>query len=291
MTFTEQYEEARNLVENTLSSYFTKEEPQKLLFEAMRYSLLAGGKRIRPVLVLKFAEACGAKLTSVLPLACAVEMLHTYSLIHDDLPCMDNDTLRRGKPTNHVVFGETVAVLAGDALQAAAFETVSRAELPPEIIVKAMKELSFAAGEEGICGGQILDMLSENKQIDLSGVENIHKQKTASMILAAVRMGVIAGQGSERQLQAASQYAQDIGLAFQIRDDILDITSTVEELGKPIGSDKENNKSTFASLLGRERCEEIIAEKTLSAKQAIQNIFENSAFFCELADRLASRKK
>ena len=291
MDFTKEYDAARGAVEAQLNTYFTGDTPQKRLYEAMRYSLLAGGKRIRPVLTVKFAEACGGSQEDALPLACAVEMLHTYSLIHDDLPCMDNDDLRRGRPTNHMVYGEAVAVLAGDALQAAAFETILSAKLPSAIVAGAAGELARAAGENGICGGQILDILGEGKKLDVQGVSYIHEQKTAAMIRAAARIGVIAGCGTQAQLDAATAYAGHIGLAFQIRDDVLDITSTTQELGKPVGSDAENEKTTFATLYGVDKCEQLIRERTDAAKAALEGVFADPSFFCALAEKLASRKK
>lgn len=286
----QEYEICRQMIEDELSKAFCGDVPQKPLYEAMRYSLLAGGKRIRPVMVLKFAEACGADMEKALPIACAVEMLHTYSLIHDDLPCMDNDDLRRGKPTNHKVFGECTAVLAGDALQAAAFETILLSDLPNDIKAEAAKELAVAAGENGICGGQYLDMDGEKRKLSIQDITNIHTLKTASMIRAAARMGVIAGGGTERQLEAAAKYADAVGIAFQIRDDVLDYTSTTEELGKPVGSDRENEKSTFASIFGTDACEALIHERTEAAKAAARYAFENPEFLVWLADMLAKRK-
>ena len=290
MDMRKRYDRYREMAEKALDTYFKYDAPQKELFDAMRYSLMAGGKRIRPVLVLMFAESVGGDPEKALPFACAVEMLHTYSLIHDDLPCMDNDDLRRGKPTNHVVFGECTATLAGDALQAAAFETLLSAELPPEQVVSAAAVLANAAGEKGICGGQILDMEGEKKQLTIEQVSNIHDLKTAAMIIAASKLGVIAGGGTKEQMAASEEYARKLGLAFQIRDDMLDYISTTEELGKPVGSDKECGKSTFASLLGLEQCEKAVAEMTEEAKKAVEGKFEDTEFFCWLADSLASRK-
>lgn len=285
-----EYENCRKLIESRLKSYFLEKMSQQKLFDAMRYSLLAGGKRIRPVLVLKFAEACGCKSEEILPLACAVEMLHTYSLIHDDLPCMDNDDLRRGKPTNHKVYGECIAVLAGDALQAAAFEEILCSGLSQSVIVAAAKELALAAGERGICGGQYLDMAGEKRKLSIEEITKIHELKTASMIKAAAKIGVIAGNGNHAQLQAADEYAEAVGIAFQIRDDILDYTSTTETLGKPVGSDKINDKSTFASLLGVDTCENIINKKTEEAKSAVRKAFKRPEFLMWFADMLAERK-
>ena len=287
-----EYGAALGAVNKALENCFAEDRPHRALREAMRYSLLAGGKRIRPVLVLKFCEGCGGDAEKALPVACGIEMLHTYSLIHDDLPCMDDDELRRGKPTNHVVFGECTATLAGDALQAAAFESVLSAPIPDGRRAAAALELARAAGQDGMCGGQQLDMEGEMKgpTQTLDGVRLVHEKKTAALIRAAAKMGVISGGGSEEQLMAAEAYADAIGIAFQIRDDLLDIYATEAELGKPIGSDKESGKVTFASLLGAEECERIIAEKTEEAKRAVEGKFKNAAFLAELAEKLAVRR-
>lgn len=285
----ERYSQYKSCVEQYLESYFCGEAPQKQLYEAMRYSLLAGGKRIRPVLTLEFCRISGGDWKAALPLACAVEMLHTYSLIHDDLPCMDNDWLRRGKPTNHVVYGETVAVLAGDALQAAAFNTILSADLPTGVRAEAARILAEAAGENGICGGQFLDMAAQGEKMCLQDVEAIHDGKTASMIAAAARIGCVAGGADEKQINSAEGYARALGLAFQIRDDILDNESTVEELGKPVGSDADAGKATFYSLLGAGRCKELVLEKTEEAKRALKRGFEDTGFLCGLADSLSGR--
>ncbi len=285
------YEGYKELVEKRLGEYFTEDVSQKRLLEAMRYSLLAGGKRVRPVLALSFCAASGGRAEDALEFACALEMLHTYSLIHDDLPCMDDDTLRRGSPTNHVVFGEYTAVLAGDALQTAAFETVLKAPLDAEKRAKAALILAEASGALGMCGGQQLDMDGEGKSLSLSDIEAIHRGKTAALIIAAAKMGCVAAGASDDKLTAAEEYASALGLAFQIRDDLLDVESTSEVLGKPVGSDLENDKSTFVSLLGTERCRELVHINTESAKAALTPAFSDTAFLCWLADLLAGREK
>lgn len=279
----------KTLIDRGLDRYFRADVPQKTLLDAMRYSLLAGGKRIRGILVLKFCEMCGGEIERALPFACAVEMLHAYSLIHDDLPCMDNDDLRRGKPTNHIVYGECTATLAGDALQAAAFETMLSADVPAETAVRAAYELSCAAGEMGICGGQYLDMKGEGKKLSLEDVENIHRLKTASMIRAAARIGVILGGGSEEQLCAAEKFAGSVGLAFQIRDDMLDVISTTDELGKPVGSDKNSEKSTFVTLFGIEKCQQVVETETAKAEEYVNGAFSDTGFIVYLAETLAGR--
>jgi geranylgeranyl diphosphate synthase type II len=257
----------------------------------MRYSLLAEGKRVRPVLTLMFCAACGMDEKAALDAACGVECLHAYSLIHDDLPAMDDDALRRGKPSNHVVFGEWRAILAGDALQAKAFELVAASRIGGTRVVKMIRELARAAGEHGICGGQALDMEAEERGADESGLYKIHAMKTSSLMEAAAKIGVLSAGGSEAQLRAAEEYARAVGTAFQIRDDVLDATSDSATLGKPAGSDEKRGKTTFFTLLGGVRCEEIIAEETKRAKDALCPAFENSFLLCRLADELAYRGK
>ena len=261
-----------------------------MLLEAMGYSLFAGGKRIRAVICMKFCMAVGGAPEAALDAACAIEMLHTYTLIHDDMPCMDNDDVRRGKPSNHIEYGEDIAMLAGDALQAAAFETLLQSDLPPSAIVEMARVLAAAAGPNGICGGQYLDLLSIGRQLTMDELLKINSMKTAALIVASARIGVIAGNGSQEQMVAAIQYALALGLAFQIRDDVLDYTATIEELGKPIGSDKENKKTTFASLLDVYACEVIISEMTRKAIKALDEKFDDKGFFKWLANLLAERK-
>ena len=285
------YESCRRRVEEELQTYFEESCPQGELLEAMRYSLLAGGKRIRPILVLQFCAACGGDMNAAMPAACAIEMLHTYSLIHDDLPCMDNDELRRGKPTCHVVYGETNAVLAGDALQAAAFRTVLQCPVSADKLVAMSMALAEAAGEQGMCGGQYLDTSHDGEVSDEETLRYLHGLKTGALLEAACLMGAHCGGASEEQLRAASLYARNLGMAFQIRDDVLDITATTEELGKPVGSDAENGKTTFVTLLGVEGCEKLIHSYTTEAKQAVSSAFSSNGFLCWLADNLAERKK
>jgi len=284
------YESYKNLVELRLREYFREDAPQKKLFEAMRYSLTAGGKRIRPVLTLAFCAAAGGREEDALELACAAEMLHTYSLIHDDLPCMDNDVLRRGRPTNHMVYGECTAVLAGDALQTAAFETIMKSPLDTEKKTMAALTLAEAAGAYGMCAGQQLDMEGENSRLTVSEIEGINRLKTSALITAAAKMGCIAAGGSNARLEAAERYAAALGLAFQLRDDLLNIESTTEVLGKSVGSDAESGKSTFVSLLGADRCRELIRENTEKAKAALKPAFTDTAFLEWLAELLAGRR-
>lgn len=275
-------------VEAYLQRCFTDEaQPQRRLFEAMRYSLLAGGKRIRPVLVLEFCRLCGGNWEQALPFAAAIEMVHTYSLIHDDLPCMDNDDYRRGRLTNHKVFGEAEAVLAGDALLTAAFDTASHADADPAVIVRVIRILASSAGEKGMVGGQILDMEGERQQLDEAGVYAIHSRKTGALISAACRMGVAAANGTEAQMEAAGAYAQAVGLAFQIRDDMLDVIGDAKKLGKAVHVD--GNKNTFVSLYGLERCADHIAREHQKALEAL-SVFEDRAFLTTLTSQLANRE-
>ena len=278
------------LIEERLNSFFIEAPKHKGLLEAMRYSLLAGGKRIRPAITLAFCEAAGGECENALDLACAVEMLHTYSLIHDDLPAMDNDELRRGKPTSHVVYGEAVAILAGDALQASAFEVLLNAGLPDKQLAAAGRELANAAGTGGICGGQYLDIVYTGKNPPVDTMRIINDMKTASMFSAAARIGVIAAGGSENQLKAAEKYACSLGFAFQLRDDILDCRSTTEELGKPVNSDASNDKSTYVREYGIERCGKIIHGETQKCINAVTENFDDSEFLVWLAQLMEERK-
>ena len=274
-------------IEAYLQDCFLLNEPQKRLFEAMRYSLMAGGKRIRPVLTLAFCELCGGQESDAVDFAAAVEMIQTYSLIHDDLPAMDDDDFRRGKPSNHKVYGEAMAILAGDALLTAAFGTLSKADLPAERVVEAVRVLSHCAGELGMVGGQVLDMAAEERECTAQEVTDIELRKTAALISAACQLGVIAAGGSKEQQQAAAQYAEAIGLAFQIHDDVLDVIGDAATLGKSVGTD--GNKNTFVRLYGVERCQAMVQEKTAEAISAL-SAFQNTEFLTELAQMLATRK-
>ena len=285
-----EFAQCRGVVEDRLSAFFNGLGAYATLLESMRYSLLAGGKRIRAVMCIKFCEAAGGMPEDALDAACAIEMLHSYSLIHDDLPCMDDDDMRRGKPSNHIEFGESTAMLAGDALQAAAFETVANSNLPPEAVAEMIHILAYAAGAHGICGGQYIDLSGVGWHLTVDELLELHRMKTAALISAAARMGVVAGGGTQEQKAAADSYAQAVGLAFQVRDDVLDCTSTEEELGKPVGSDEENDKTTFASLLGLEACEKIITRETEKAAAALEGKFADTGFLIWLAGVLANRR-
>ena len=271
MEFAREYETALALAERELSQCFLADGPHRELLDAMRYSLLAGGKRIRPVLALKFCEAVCGEMEPALDYACGIEMLHTYSLIHDDLPCMDDDDLRRGKPTCHVKYGEWLALLAGDALQTAAFERLAASErTSPAANGRACAVLARAAGQAGMCAGQYLDIKEEGRELDADRLTQIHIWKTSALLEAACLLGLTASpvEPSPEQWAAAERYARELGLAFQIRDDMLDVESTEEELGKPIGSDAENGKTTFAALYGLEECACLVAENTRLAKES-----------------------
>ena len=286
-------EEYRQRIEQALEACFqTREDyPLKGLAEAMRYSLLAGGKRVRPMLVLEFCRIAGGDTELALPVACAIEMLHTYSLIHDDLPCMDNDDLRRGKPTNHKVFGECTAVLAGDTLQAEAFGTILRSELPTDRKAACAEILAGAVGLDGMCGGQFLDMQWEGRKLTEQELTEINSRKTGALLVAACQMGVAAAGGSSAMMDAAGHFGAAIGMAFQIRDDVLDVISTAEVLGKPIGSDVQESKNTYMALMGKEGCEKTIANLTAFAKQVLSEAFDDTDFLCALADALSTREK
>ena len=286
-------EEYRQKIDAALETYFRPPDglPQAGLAEAMRYSLLAGGKRIRPMLVLEFCRIAGGSVEEAMPVACGIEMLHTYSLIHDDLPCMDNDELRRGKPTNHVVYGECTATLAGDALQAEAFGAILRSKLSAERRAACAGILADAAGLDGMCAGQYLDMIWEGRNLSKQELTEINSRKTGALLVAACQMGVAAAGGSQRMLECAGHFGAAVGMAFQIRDDMLDEMSTVEMLGKPIGSDRQENKHTYMTLMGRENCEKAVEELTQSAKGILCETFDDTTFLCALADALSAREK
>ena len=259
------------------------------LYRAMHYAVMGGGKRIRPVLVLEFCRLCGGEISAALPFACALEMIHSYSLIHDDLPCMDNDDMRRGKPSVHKAFGEATALLAGDALLNCAFETALSADsVPAGTALSAARCLAEQAGEFGMIGGQMIDLASEGKRVGLDVLRRMDRGKTVALIRAACRMGCILG-GGEEHLPAADAFAENVGLAFQVRDDVLDVTGDAALLGKPVGSDAANEKSTYVALLGLQRVEQLTEEMTLAAQKALEPFGESAAALCDLAQLLAHR--
>lgn len=260
--------------------------PQKTLFEAARYSLLAGGKRLRPILVLDFARMCGCNWKNAMPFAAAIEMIHTYSLIHDDLPCMDDDDLRRGKPTNHKVYGEAIAVLAGDALLTSAFSHIAESDLDVKARLDAVKLVAHCAGEFGMVGGQVLDIQSEERQCSEQEVLDIQSRKTGALIKAACVLGVIAGGGEERLIKAAEGFAENIGIAFQIRDDILDVIGNADILGKAVGTD--DAKNTFVQLYGLEECKKLVTDYTNRALAHLV-VFPDHSYMKEVALMLVER--
>ena len=283
-------ERCQMLIEEELSGYFSQKVSYKTLLEAMRYSLLGGGKRIRAVLCLKFCEAASGNINEAVEGACALEMLHAYTLIHDDLPCMDNDDFRRGKPSNHIKYDVFTATLAGDALQAAAFETLLSSDLPAETVVEMGRVFAEAVGPYGICAGQYLDISGEGKNHTETELKEIHSLKTSALISASAKLGVLAAGATAEQITAAEKYSKALGLAFQVRDDLLDITSTPEKLGKPIGSDNKQGKTTFASLYGEEKCLQIIKDETSKAVRAVSGgVFEDPGFLVWFAGMLENR--
>ncbi len=263
----------------------------ELMLKAMAYSLENGGKRIRPMLTLEFCRACGGDFMKAVPLAVGIEMIHTYSLIHDDLPCMDDDDMRRGKPSSHKVFGEANALLAGDSLLTLAFETVLSADgLSGDAKAKAGLELAKAAGCSGMIAGQVMDLANEGKTASLDEVRATDRRKTGELIRVSAVLGCIVAGADEAKIKAAEEYCNNIGLAFQIVDDILDVTSDEETLGKPVGSDSENEKSTYVSLLGLEESSHYASELTANAKKSLEIFGNEGEFLIELADRLSTRK-
>lgn len=266
-------------------------EGEGIVAEAMKYSISNGGKRLRPALVLEFCRLCGGDAEKAIPFAAAVEMIHTYSLIHDDLPCMDDDDLRRGKPSCHVKYGEDIALLAGDGLLTLAFETLMKADLPAERIVKACKSLAGNAGHTGMIYGQELDLAGEDKELTEENIKQTCVYKTVMLIRAACDLGCIAAGAEFPRRSQAGHYAHGLGLAFQIMDDVLDATGSTEELGKPAGSDAEQNKTTYYTLFGLDACKEKIRHYTDNAIDAVKHFGEESDALVALAKKLAERTK
>lgn len=283
-----------DMVETALRQYIPSDDAlYGDICKAAAYSLLDAGKRIRPVLTLEFCRACGGKIENAMPFACAVEMIHSYSLIHDDLPCLDNDDMRRGKPSSHIKFGEPMALLAGDGLQALAFETALNPEnfkdLSCENGLRAAYELAKAAGITGMVGGQVIDIQSEGKKIDLEILQILDSGKTGAIIKAAAKMGCIVAGADEEKIKAAQKYAEHLGIAFQIVDDILDVTGDEKLLGKPINSDEQSDKSTYVSILGMEEAVRQSREHTEKAVAALAPFGREAEFLIELAKYLCQR--
>ena len=290
MNFDQRTKEYREYTEKFLTDYYARfaGEPQKTLYESMQYSLLAGGKRLRPIFAYEFCRMCGADWKKAAPFACAVEMIHTYSLIHDDLPAMDNDDFRRGRPTNHKVFGEAMAILAGDALLTDAFTVATLTEVKSLYAMRdAIGVLSECAGSNGMVGGQVLDIQAEQRELTEQEVLDIQSRKTGCLINATCALGAIAGGANEKQYDAACQFAASLGLAFQIRDDMLDVIGTQEEMGKGVGTDAAKN--TFVKLYGLEKCEELVQKYTKYAIEAL-DAFEDTEYMIWLAKSLTDRR-
>lgn len=278
---------AESFLSAQLQQLFDSAEPQKKLFEAMKYSLLAGGKRLRPFLVYEFCRVCGGTEEDADHAAAAIEMIHTYSLIHDDLPCMDNDDYRRGKLTNHKVYGEAVACLAGDALQTDAFRVLTESKNDDAVKSRCVLILSTEAGSCGMVGGQVLDIEAEQRDCTDSDVIAIQSRKTGGLFRAACCMGVACGKGTPAQFDAAERYADALGLAFQIEDDILDVIGSQDKLGKPVGTDE--NKNTFVKIYGIEKCREIVKAQTQIAIDAL-SAFDDADTLKALALSLVKRE-
>lgn len=297
MSFTDELSSLASMVEGYLEGYFNKlleESPEKKLAQAMHYSIMAGGKRIRPVLTLAVAKMLGNSPEAVMPVAAALEMIHTYSLIHDDLPAMDNDDYRRGKPTNHVVFGEAMAILAGDALLNEAMELLIKYSLQAGENMRYAMEAAFivanAAGRDGMIAGQVIDMESEGKQVSEETLSRMHSKKTGALLKASILAPAVHACADMSIRRSLSDYADCIGIAFQIKDDILDVESSQEELGKPVGSDAKNHKTTYVSLYGLEKAKELLSQVTQNALDALAPFGDKAWFLKETALYISSRR-
>lgn len=291
------YDEYKDIVNAHLMDFIPNIDNKSIsLYEAMKYSLQAGGKRLRPVLLLAACDFAGGDIREALPYACAIEYIHTYSLIHDDLPAMDDDDLRRGRPTNHKVYGEAIAILAGDGLLTTAFEVINKDMMlyydSPEKItqrVNAAYQIASGAGVRGMVAGQVSDIEAENAAASSEMLEYIHLNKTAALIKAAVKAGLYLGHYDEKMISDMSKYADNLGLAYQIADDILDVVGNPEELGKATGSDQKQNKNTYASINGIDDAYRRLSELTDNAVRAIADYYDNAEFFRELVLQLAHR--
>jgi geranylgeranyl diphosphate synthase type II len=282
----------RKEVDRALDRFLPKEStPPATIHKAMRYSLFAGGKRLRPILCLAAAEACGGKISATLPLACAVECIHTYSLIHDDLPSMDNDDLRRGRPTCHKVFGDGVAILAGDALLTIAFEIAAHAKSTKRYDLReTFREIATAAGSQKLIAGQVADLEAEGQRISRNQLRYIHENKTAALLTASVRLGAMAANAPAKQLAAITAFGRALGLAFQVIDDILDVTQTSEKLGKSAGKDVAAKKATYPAVIGLEKSRAEARRLTSKARSALQSLGKSGAALRTLADYLLQRE-
>ena len=289
--FKAQIEKYCDVVNTELMEYIPEaNDGQRDVTKAMRYSLSNGGKRLRPIFVLEFCRMCGGDVNKALPYACAIEYIHTYSLIHDDLPCMDNDDMRRGKPSCHKMYGEATALLAGDALLTHAFEICSASELSDSQNLRAVSLLSQNAGVGGMIGGQVIDLKYEQSDPSISDILTVHRLKTGALISAACILGCIAAGADDEKIALASRYAYMIGTAFQIRDDLLDIMGDEEKLGKPVGSDADNDKTTYVTLVGADRAQQDVKTLTDKAVEILDSFGEND-FMKTLSEYLVNREK
>lgn len=289
-SFSDELKNKCEMVNTFLHDYLRIIEcPQKIVYEAMAYSLFAGGKRIRPILMIEVCKMCGGNVEQVIPFAVAMEMIHTYSLIHDDLPAMDDDDLRRGMPTNHVKFGYANAILAGDGLLNMAFEIMSNAKnVSPEKILSAIKEISFSSGTKGMIGGQIIDIAGCN---NIDELKFMYSLKTGAIIKSSCVVGAIISNATHEQIMHVRNFADYLGLAFQIQDDVLDVLGDVEVLGKPIGSDEQQNKNTFVTLLGLEKSKELMIEYYNKAVDELKTFGESADFLENLTQYLMLRDR
>ncbi len=287
----EQYlAEQSSIIESALDHLLPKEsEYPREIHQAMRYSCLGGGKRLRAVLAMESCQSVGGAGCDALDYACAIEMIHAYSLIHDDLPCMDDDDFRRGKPTNHKVFGEAIAVLAGDALLTYAMQVLAELDLDATLLILLFREVTTAIGSQGLIGGQVADLLSEGKSIQSDNMEYIHENKTGKLFLASIRGGGLIGGATDAQLAAITRYGQNFGLAFQITDDILDIVGDSKKLGKAVGSDLKLAKSTYPGLYGLEESSRMANDCVMQCHQALTSLPGQSCVLRELAQFVLDR--
>lgn len=293
MEFKALLKEKAEIVDKYLEKYLPSEaEYPQIIFKAMRYSVFAGGKRLRPIMVMEACRAFGGSVEKAMPFACSIEMIHTYSLIHDDLPAIDNDDYRRGRLTSHKMFGEDMAILAGDALLHHAFETMSRAcaEQGDISSAKAMLAIAEGAGVHGMVGGQVVDVISEGKSIDKETLDFIHRNKTAAMLIGALKAGAVLGGAGEDEIAKLEKAGELIGVAFQIQDDILDVTSTFEKLGKPINSDEKNHKVTYATMFGVEKASEYVEKMSDEAIAILKSMGDKTEFLVRLTEYLIKRE-
>jgi geranylgeranyl diphosphate synthase, type II len=282
----------QKMVDGALEAYLPKPTVKpKTIHRAMRYSIFAGGKRLRPILCFAAAESCGGEASEAIPLACAVECIHTYSLIHDDLPCMDNDDLRRGVPTSHKMFGEAIAVLAGDALLTFAFELTAQVPGWPRYSLRdIIKELAVASGSRNLIAGQVVDLESEGKRVSLPLLRFIHESKTAALLCATIRLGAMSANATSAQLESLSSFGRALGLAFQVIDDILDVTQTSETLGKSAGKDLAAEKATYPSVVGLEQSRKVAKRLTQEAHRSLKPFGQKAEILHGLADHLLNRE-